>query len=236
MEQVVEKVKCSVCGREFWNFPSYSDLSTVDEYMEKFGLCHGCAFFMWLKDNPHKYGHVIGGSYYDIYPSRIAEKKQPGTYLGGDGKKWRLLYSDERVEISYDVWLVGKIPEKFVLDFPQDAWLITPRAYQLLKVGKIICRNRVCYDRYRCYMYDIRQEIGNEPFNRVPSDWVAGTSGCPSFLNIVTEIKGYWDMNRILNYTDYEKEEIQSHKNGHGGEDAVRGRGKGNREKAGPVH
>ena len=179
--------KCKYCGKKIYSteFTPKLDKSQL--------VCGECAYWNNLINTPNQYIEVINYTAFEFLPYQ-----EPG--LGKIlGETMYILRKNGEVAMSNDVWEKGKIPDRFLSYFPNTAYAISKKIYRKLSKGKMGCWAKGCFDRYHCYRYDYKKEIGKEPYNIVPKDWTVGNEHCPAFINIL-DIKGleFFDINDIL--------------------------------------
>ena len=182
-------IVCEKCGKRIPDL-YFSRSSKVHRKMLKECLCWECAFWSGIVRKKRKYD-VIGGKCYLLLPEQ-GRMKRPAM-LGMDGKKFCIMRKDFTTVSTNDAWLIGTVPENFREELPDTAWIITPRAYRILRKRGGICKNRYCMDRYHCLFYKWWDEDEAEIISRIPKDWRTGDEMCPSFLNFGTEIRDFWD-------------------------------------------
>ena len=194
MEKHLQRfIVCECCGRKVRDY-SYLPQSPVYQKMLAECLCYDCAYWDMMSKDKERNLVMIDGYLYDLQPYCSPE---PHIQHGMDGKECYILKSDGTPVFSNDVWRIGTIPWRFQERFAE-GWWITPVAYKVLKKRKTPCRNKTCMDRYRCCFYEWWTEFKKPSKWNPPLNWVAGSEGCRSFLNILW-IKNYdYDIRKLI--------------------------------------
>lgn len=177
--QFKKATKCQICGKRFWAHGW--EMTPLATYAKGHSLCIECAKWQHLSENRPENMEVIDGVAYDVQPYI---KKEYGMHLGGNGELKCLVHADGTSRVSNDVWVIGKIPERFLELFPQTAWWTKPKYAKRLQRGVLHCKGRMCYDRYHCFRYDYTQEFENGPYNIPPKEHIVGSEHCREFINI----------------------------------------------------
>lgn len=160
--------------------------------------CPDCAAWRRLADSKPDNLEIAGGVAYKVNPYT---KKKWGTILGGKGKIHYFLKKDLSLTISNDVWKVGEIPQPFRDELKDTGWWVTNKKYaDRCARGKIRCKSRMCYNRYRCLWFDYTSEFEKGPFNFIPKDYVVGTEKCSSFVDVlcIRNFDAYFNPNDAL--------------------------------------
>ena len=168
------------------------------EKRRKLKCCSDCAMWRKLAEDRPDTLEIAGGIAYKVNPYA---KKKWGTILGSDGKTHYFLKKDLSLTISNDVWKIGEIPQHFRDELKDTGWWITDRKYaNRCSQGRITCKTKMCYNRYRCLWFDYTSEFEDGPFNTVPKDYVIGTDKCPSFVDVlcVKDFDAYFNPKDML--------------------------------------
>lgn len=171
---------CNCCGARML-FQGYNAKGRYVPIMKREGICYDCAFWMDVIEHPPENMEVIGDVCMKIYP--LADKKDKSIILGGKGKKRFFMRSDLSVFESNDVWVVGRIPERFRRHFKTTAVEIPQNVYKRLSNENRICQSKACLDRYSCIKYNLEIERKKGPYNKVPPNWKAGGEHCGFYLD-----------------------------------------------------
>lgn len=191
----VRYLLCEKCGKKEMlnNPPCHNEI--ISRIMLSKCFCYECAFWEAIKDRKLGDCQIIEGICYLIYPA----VKGDAIYLnilGQNGRDMYLLKRDGSVLHSNDVWVIGKVPERYRNILCDTAWLITKRAYNIIRNSKSMCKKRGCMDRYHCYLYDISIEKDG-PFNKITRDYIVGSEHCGRFVNITRDIIRYDVLHQI---------------------------------------
>ena len=190
--QLQRFIVCECCGRKVRDY-SYVGQSLVYRKMMDECLCYDCAYWDMMSRDRKRNLVMVDGSLYDL---QIYCLPKPNVQLGMDGRECYILKSDGTAVFSNDVWRIGLVPWSFRDRF-DEGWWITPEAYKILQKRKVSCKNRACMDRYRCFFYEWWNERKTSKWHP-PLNWVAGSEGCRSFLNMLW-IKGYdYDIRKLI--------------------------------------
>lgn len=185
----VKYIVCEKCGfKERLKTPA-SDNADIAKIMLSKCYCYECAYWEAVKIGVFGNYEIINGTCYSPLPA-IYDEKIAISVLGQDGKKMWIMKRDGKVIYSNDCWLIGKIPTRLLKEFPDTAYMVTRRAYNLIRKNKKKCKKIGCMDRYHCYFYDINCELSG-PFNKIPKDYVVGSEKCTRFVNLNKDIKRY---------------------------------------------
>lgn len=179
-----QKYKCTICGKTVFSFNMSYDMEIAHQ-MHKEHICWECAYWRDLMQSPPDNLEIIGDNCYQTYPFIPKQERDVSQILGYEGKK--TFYILKRTGECYrtnDIWWLNTIPPKYRLQLIPTAWLVTKRFWQSMERSKHKCKAVGCMDRYHCYRYQYQLEIGKEPYNYVPKDWVVGDEHCPAFLDL----------------------------------------------------
>ena len=171
---------CENCGAKIRD-QGFNESSPIYADMQRDEICWECAYWKRILSDKGMRIVVIDGLCYDFKP--WVGKIPPNATLGGNGKLLHIATFKGKICKSNDAWLIGKVPERFRTSLPDNAVEITRRAYRTLSKRRIMCNDIGCLDRYTCVFYDKTIEENNEPFNKVPENWVEGSEFCKSFLS-----------------------------------------------------
>ena len=188
--------RCSSCGKRILDF-GFVDDSPIYKLMSESGMCYECAYWKDFIENKPDNLEIIEGKCYHFLREQY---KTPMMTLGMEGKMRYILRRNGDVAKSNDVWLINEVPLKYRDQLPNTAWWIKSRAYYKLERWDFKCRSKACMDRYHCYRFDYKNELGKEPYNFPPLDWITGDEHCRDFVNLL-DIRGYdryYDINDIL--------------------------------------
>lgn len=172
---------CNSCKRRFL-MQGFIDNHIVAA-MERKCLCYECAYWLDLIKYPKDNAEIVGDQYFQIFPFVEKEDIDNNVILGGQGRVRYFMRPDMTVFRSNDIWLIGKIPERFQHKLPITALEISLLGFNKLKNNKRKCRSRSCMNRYSCMRYNIRLEDDSAPFNSVPDNWNFDEEYCNSFIN-----------------------------------------------------
>lgn len=180
---------CEKCGKkEVLNNPPCQDSNIANIMLSKC-YCYECSSWEVIKaDKSGKY-QIINGVCYMVLPS-VSKKDACTNILGQDGKEMYFLLEDGNVIYSNDTWLVGRVPQTYMGELQDTGWLITKRAYNIIRRAKWFCRKKGCMDRYHCYLYTLLAEKDG-PFNKIPKDYIVGSEHCGRFVNMTRDIYRY---------------------------------------------
>lgn len=175
--------KCNVCGKKFLRAEYNLRRSSNDilDYVKENGVCFECGYWLYLMNHKPRGFQVTNGIAYRILP--FIEQPTISMLLGSKGKKCYFVTKRRKLIKSNDVWVIGKIPERFRKKFPDTGWFCDKRVYgRLLKFDKL-CKEAGCLDRYKCFRFDTKLELKNGPYNKVPEKWTIGGERCGFFIN-----------------------------------------------------
>lgn len=122
--------------------------------------------------------------------------------------------SVKRIEIVNNYVFGFDVMDRADEDYKHDhrqRYLVIPRTHEILQINHIIrigktskkntaisidystfcrlrrteytCKMKGCFDRYSCLWYHTEDEH-DEPWNKIPDDWVLGSEQCESFFNV----------------------------------------------------
>ena len=169
---------CGICSNKD-DFCDWDVSSRLFDIMMKHKVCHHCAFWIDLINNPI-YGHeIIDGFYFVIHPS---VKRPLNVVAFSGGKEHYIRKNDGTLYKSNNIECKGKVPEQFKDKLPNTAVFLKLIDYQNLKNFPFTCAARGCWDRYNCIRYDISIEQEYGKFNEVPESHIIGSEPCPSFV------------------------------------------------------
>lgn len=185
----VRYIVCEKCGRKEPLKTPASDNESVSQIMMDKCYCYECAYWEAVKNGLFGEYVTINGVCYLPLPPVSKEDALVGI-LGQGGKKMFMLKSDGEAIYSNDCWIIGMVPQRLLKDFPDTAFSINKRAYNLISRNTRKCVKRGCMDRYHCYFYDMECEPSG-PFNKIPKDYVVGSEKCTRFVNLNKDICHY---------------------------------------------
>lgn len=175
--------KCNVCKKKFFRAEYSLKRSSNDilDYAKENGVCFECAYWLHLMKHKPKGFQVANGIAYRVLP--FIEQPTISMLLGSKGKKYYFVTKRRKLIKSNDVWVIGKIPERFRKDISDTGWFCDKRVYGRLLRFDRLCKEVGCLDRYKCFRFDTKLELKNGPFNKVPEKWVIGGERCGFFIN-----------------------------------------------------
>lgn len=111
--------KCVECG----NWISYNWLNK--KQLKEFQHCFYCDIYreriLYRSEHPEKVA-VIDGVIYTI-----GDREEPGDFNGYAGRRFCIQFDDGRVVETCDLWCGGKIKERFLDRFPDNAVFVLPK-------------------------------------------------------------------------------------------------------------
>lgn len=174
---------CSICG-------ATDDMNGYDEHcnllqdMIAQRICHQCAYWNNIINNPPINMEIIGGN---VYIANPFVHRPLQTIKGHFGKEFYIRRHDKSILRINNLWNLGKIPERFRKYLPDTANFLSLMTYQKLSKDTHECHAKGCWDRYHCLRYNLQTEKDGS-FNSVPASHHIGDEHCPSFIN-VNELK-----------------------------------------------
>lgn len=168
---------CSECGKEIF-INDFDINKSITKFMEANKLCHECAFWEQLIQNPNERAEIINGHYFIFLESVHFPDNLIATRTN-NGKEIYARKFDGTLLRSNNVCYYGKIPERFRNILKDTSDRISLITYTKLKsVGK--CNSIGCFDRYNCLCYQNNERI---PFNKIPKNYKENFEECPSFVS-----------------------------------------------------
>ncbi len=170
---------CHLCGAPI-ELESYDIKAKLVRKMKHEHICFSCAFWTDKIENPSKGREIINGFHYIFSPWNSGEKR----FRGLNGSPYYALHNDGTAIRSNNVWVQGRIPDRFRELLPDTAKLITRNAYTKLKDNVLFkCERKGCFDRYHCFFYHADEIEKNGAWNTVPANHVVGSEECELFLD-----------------------------------------------------
>ena len=170
---------CHICGRTD-DFNSYDHECALYQMMKQEHICHQCAYWLYIIQNPPLNMEVIGGV---VYVANPFVRRPFNVIKGHRGKEFYIRKRDETILRVNNLWRIGKIPDRFKGYFQETANFLSLMTYQKLTNDPHKCYAKGCWDRYHCLRYNLELEKDG-PFNVVPESHHPGSEQCPSFINI----------------------------------------------------
>jgi len=169
---------CSICGTTD-DMNGYDEQCTLLKDMREHRVCHQCAYWLDIINNPPINMEVIGGY---VYIANPFVHRPFQTIKGCFGKEFYIRKLDKIILRVNNLWNLGKIPERFRERLPDTANFLSLMTYQKLSKDPHECHAKGCWDRYHCLRYNLQIEKDGA-FNTVPTSHHIGDEQCPSFIN-----------------------------------------------------
>lgn len=185
----VRYILCEKCGKKEIVKTPVSDNEEVSRIMLSKCYCYECAF--WEAVKSEKFGEyvTINGVCYNPLPPVYDEYAAIGI-LGQNGKKMWMMKRNGELVYSNDCWVIGVVPQRLLTEFPDTAFTISKRAYNIIRRRGNKCNKKGCMDRYHCFLYDLDCESEGR-FNKIPNDYKVGEEKCTRFINLNKDIERY---------------------------------------------
>lgn len=170
---------CNICGGTD-DMNGYDEQCQLFQSMKKHHICHNCAYWQEIIQHPPLNMEVIGGVAYIANPF---VHRPLHVIKGNFGKEFYIRKYDRSVWRINNLWVLGRVPERFIAHFPDTANFLSLMTYQKLSKDNFKCHAKGCWDRYHCLRYDLQLEKDGA-FNVVPASHRVGDEQCPSFIHL----------------------------------------------------
>lgn len=170
---------CNICG-VIDDINSYDTECHLFQYMKQRHICHSCAYWLDIIENPPLNMEVINGG---VYIANPFVHRPLQVIKGNFGKEFYILKDDMKINRVNNLWKLGDVPERFLEYFQDTAHFLSLMSYQKICKSNHRCYAKGCWDRYQCVRYNMEAEKDG-PFNVIPTNYQVGGECCPSFINI----------------------------------------------------
>lgn len=179
---IIKRVRvCSECGKKFVYLSTNDYSGEYYKNISQKGMCFECAYWESLANADNEHIQVADGVCYRILP--YVENPDMFTILGGNGVVRYFVTKDFNTVKSNDVWMIGRVPERFRKYFPDTGWFCHKRIYKRILNFNLKCSEAGCFDRYKCLRFRTEIELRNGPYNKVPDNWKKGDEHCSKFTD-----------------------------------------------------
>lgn len=174
-------ISCSHCGKRE-DLEAFRVIeSPIVKLMMEEGLCYDCAYWKHTISNLRSGTLVIDGEIWEsVVPLSRPSLRQSKT------KGLRFIINIETKEVFGATGLVlkGKVPDRFSGQVKNTHKFISREDYVRMQgYNAEMCLSKGCFDRYHCVWYNAAVAEPDEPWNKIPKNYVIGSEDCPSFVN-----------------------------------------------------
>lgn len=174
-------ISCSLCGKREDLEAFRTNSNPIVKLMLDEGLCYDCAYWKHTISNLKPNTIIIDG---EIWESIVPLTKP--TRRQSKAKDLRFIINLKTQEIfgATGLLLRGRIPERFSSLVKNTYKFITRDEYVRMQgYNAEMCLSKGCFDRYHCVWYNAAIAEPDEPWNKIPQNYVIGSEDCPSFVN-----------------------------------------------------
>ena len=142
-------------------------------------MCYTCAYWLDKVDNMPEHHYIIDGKLVVFYPWT----KVKTVFDSCNTRGHYIMLNNGEVKRSNNMYISADVPAEFRELLPDMARFVSREVYYKAKNNPFFkCRAKGCWDRYRCYWYDMTLEADG-PWNEIPASHKIGGEGCESFID-----------------------------------------------------